>query len=288
MVYDEYHIKWRGASFAVMLCKLVYAYSTHYVTTSVKVPFHNHSVYECVYYAKGNGTFGTREKTYSYFPGAVIITRPGISHTEIHLSPTQADCFGYVAMHPSADFAEDITVLRIQSGSVASVLAKSVLEEQKINDVYSREMSESLFASFLVQLQRMAQGKNVAAEFINPLDFYQNTFWNPNDDSDITAIWNHYLREYEKYSPDGFRRAFRRRMHMSPTQFQLHLRILKAKSLLSITVMNITDIALSCGFSSSSYFTQQFQKQVKMTPSQYRRDLAYSPNNLIDWEGNKP
>ncbi len=56
-------------------------------------------------------------------------------------------------------------------------------------------------------------------------------------------------------------------------------RLSKALSLLKYSEMNITDIALLCGYSSGQAFSRSLAKSLGMTPTQYRnsRDIFYFP-----------
>ncbi|MTL76553.1 AraC family transcriptional regulator, partial [Turicibacter sanguinis] len=48
-------------------------------------------------------------------------------------------------------------------------------------------------------------------------------------------------------------------------------RLEKSLFLLKTTNYTITEIALQCGFNSSSYFTETFRKELNCTPSDYRK-----------------
>lgn len=58
--------------------------------------------------------------------------------------------------------------------------------------------------------------------------------------------------------------------NQSPKQFLTEFRIRVAKEMLNSTSMNITEIALSCGFNDSSMFCKHFHKLEKKSPMQYR------------------
>jgi len=53
-------------------------------------------------------------------------------------------------------------------------------------------------------------------------------------------------------------------------------RLLLAAEKLISTDLPVTDIALSCGFSSPSYFTKQFRELIGKTPSVYREERKNS------------
>lgn len=57
---------------------------------------------------------------------------------------------------------------------------------------------------------------------------------------------------------------------LSPVQYIQSLRLRVAKELLRESDESITQIALSCGFNSSAYFSRVFKKDTGMTPSSFR------------------
>lgn len=68
-----------------------------------------------------------------------------------------------------------------------------------------------------------------------------------------------------------FLRCFRRSVGTSPHQYLLRLRIERASSLLLSTRRDITQIALSCGFSTPEHFSRVFKRETGNTPSRYRQ-----------------
>lgn len=65
-------------------------------------------------------------------------------------------------------------------------------------------------------------------------------------------------------------RCFRQMINLSPMQYVLDYRMEQATDLLLHTDLSVTEIALQCGFNTSSYFIQQFRKKLNMTPREYR------------------
>ena len=64
---------------------------------------------------------------------------------------------------------------------------------------------------------------------------------------------------------------FKQHLLKSPVEFLNAYRLEMGMQLLSDTAMNITEIAFSCGFHSSSYFSEIFQQYKGCSPSVYRR-----------------
>lgn len=66
-------------------------------------------------------------------------------------------------------------------------------------------------------------------------------------------------------------RCFRQNLNTTPFSYLLEYRIRKAAVELRETDQSVTDIAYSCGFSGTSYFSKIFRKIMKCTPSAYRK-----------------
>ena len=65
--------------------------------------------------------------------------------------------------------------------------------------------------------------------------------------------------------------AFTRYKGVSPISYLINRRIDEAKELLTHSNLPIAKIAQSVGFSSQSYFSQVFRKEMHMTPGAYRK-----------------
>lgn len=63
---------------------------------------------------------------------------------------------------------------------------------------------------------------------------------------------------------------FKKYLGRTPIQFLTAYRLEKAMDLLHNPIYSVTDIALSCGFSNTSYFSETFLKWKGCTPSNYR------------------
>ena len=73
-------------------------------------------------------------------------------------------------------------------------------------------------------------------------------------------------------SASHFARGFKEETGKAPMEYAHDLRLERAKKLLLAGDKSITEIALECGFNSPSYLSACFQKQYKMTPSEYRKN----------------
>lgn len=67
-----------------------------------------------------------------------------------------------------------------------------------------------------------------------------------------------------------FCRLFKESTGKTATHYINNLRIKKAKALLKKSTLNITEIALACGFNDANYFSRIFKKNTNMSPSKYK------------------
>jgi AraC family transcriptional regulator len=102
-----------------------------------------------------------------------------------------------------------------------------------------------------------------------------------NIDDAIEYIRNSYDGEYTldeaariaHLSPYYFIKAFKACTGKTPYEYLMGLRIQKAKELLGLKNMNVTETCFLCGFNNPSNFTTYFKRKVGMTPSEYKRNV---------------
>lgn len=73
--------------------------------------------------------------------------------------------------------------------------------------------------------------------------------------------------------PTSFCRAFKQSTGVSPHRYLLERRVAHAKEMMADHTLTLTQIALDCGFSSSSQFSVIFRRVTGLSPSSYRRSL---------------
>jgi AraC family transcriptional regulator len=81
------------------------------------------------------------------------------------------------------------------------------------------------------------------------------------------------LAQVAGMSPYYFLRLFAKSMYVTPRQYIIQIRIERAKELLRSRELSIADIALQCGFTNQSHFTNIFRQLTETTPKAYRRDF---------------
>jgi len=68
-----------------------------------------------------------------------------------------------------------------------------------------------------------------------------------------------------------FNRLFKGAMGVSPSRYQMTLRMNEAKRLLRETKKSVVDVGLDVGYASPSHFAQLFRRETGLSPSDYRR-----------------
>lgn len=97
-------------------------------------------------------------------------------------------------------------------------------------------------------------------------------------ESAINRIQNEFDRELNikllaqelGVSYSRFRHTFAAHTGMSPHQYLLELRLVRARSLLAETELSIKEIASQTGFEDELYFSRLFRQKLNLTPSQWR------------------
>jgi len=68
-------------------------------------------------------------------------------------------------------------------------------------------------------------------------------------------------------------REFKKDVGISPLEYLTNIRIRHSIHLLYNTELSVNEIALLCGFSCGNYFSKVFQKQMYISPANYRKNL---------------
>ncbi len=92
-------------------------------------------------------------------------------------------------------------------------------------------------------------------------------------DSEVLTEGLPLLNQLMGRSREHVARCFQSYLGMSPTEWLTRERIQRACLLLATTRLSVLEIALDCGFESSSYFHKCFRRLKETTPRHYRKEL---------------
>ena len=86
----------------------------------------------------------------------------------------------------------------------------------------------------------------------------------------LTGISVNELAQLTNLSLSTFKREFKKNYNESPGQFLRTRKLKKAKELLELSNLGITQIAFDCGFSDVAHFSHAFKEKFGLPPTQYR------------------
>lgn len=69
----------------------------------------------------------------------------------------------------------------------------------------------------------------------------------------------------------SFAHHFQRAAGESPIRYLVHLRLAQAKLMLAESVQTVSEISHHVGFTDQGYFTRAFKREIRLTPTEYRR-----------------
>ncbi|KRE69522.1 helix-turn-helix domain-containing protein [Paenibacillus sp. Soil750] len=150
-------------------------------------------------------------------------------------------------------------------------LAIEALEEAKQALPGWELQQQTLMIQMLVHMQRyymmhnrdQLQEDSSAHGIIQAIE-YLMAHWAEDIDMDIVI-------EQSLIKKTWFYTKFREVTGLTPNEFIVRLRLQYAGHMLQSTAKSITDIALTCGFGSASYFNKVFKEFHHLTPRDYRK-----------------
>ena len=251
-------------------------------------PWHWHDDAECFYVARGALVY--------YLPGTHVVFHAGdaglINTRILHMTQPENDAYceqQVHVFHPSLihSSAQDSIakqyILPLATNKAASVLRFSGESEEAaasrrwMDTAYSAAASrepgwefavrEAMTHVWMMFLAHMPPAET-AQDFIEStrlrtmLQYINNHFDKPISLQDIASSANVSKKECE--------RCFQRTIGLLPFEQVMRCRLDTARRMLLESDLSITEIAVCCGFSSSSYFGKSFRLHYGISPSAYR------------------
>lgn len=231
-------------------------------SASFEVAGHSHNCYELVYFEKVDGLLSINNTQLPLKPGCIYFVYPGNIHNETHLSDYNVTFIGFECDNfPKSKLLETVYSIP-EHKSIAKLLLK-IIEESTAQRKNYREITSHLFAQILLLIERYTSQDSQSVKIIDYAYNYIYEYFNQ-------AIDFSELANLTGYSPDRFRHIFTDKYEISPKQLQMTIRLEKAVELLADNDISITEVAQSCGFSTSAQFSKLFREQYEITPKQFR------------------
>lgn len=168
-------------------------------------------------------------------------------------------------------FVADEKILTASGGSATADLMLHLIERDHGYDlsiavadqmVYNavRESTASQRISF--QARNGVRNRHLA----RAIAIMQRRLDEPMQTSEIAAELGISTRQLE--------RLFATHLNISPRRYQVEMRLDRARRLLVQTEMNVTEVALACGFGNFSHFSRSFRNAYGIPPSSQRAHLS--------------
>ena len=201
-------------------------------------------------------------------PDTITFVPQGVSYTtEIfedgHITAIHFNIFGNA-------FLDTPKVIPVNNPRIRGLFSAL---SQTINDTSCNFKQISLFYELLDELNksnRKSIYKTVSQKIKNAKTIIENRY----SDS-LFSIES--VAEEIQISTTYLRREFHRAYGISPITYLKDIRIKRAMQLLLTHNLTVTKIAELCGYSSTSYFIQDFHKVLGESPTEYRNRLSATP-----------
>lgn len=246
---------------------------------------------EICFVTKGRYEWVVGGQNYILFPGDGFITCPWQKHGsprevvdlgEIYWMVIKPDIFEKNGKFYLGNWSRFTSEENKMIGEVLSRNKKHKLQKvQVFRDLFERFQQElttkkfgyyqrvcNIVEEFLIQAVRIIQNRE------NQIIDNQNWFYNFDRQikSDISKKWS--LKEMAGLGSvciTTLTQLLKEHTGYTPANYLIFLRLEKAKKVLENSSMNLTKIALDCGFYSSQHFSSTFSKWIGITPSVYRK-----------------
>lgn len=242
---------------------------------------HTHEFCELVLVWRGNGLHVLNDRPYRITRGDLFYIRAEDKHSYASVNDLVLQNVIYCpdrlklnldwgAFIPGFTTPDPMPHWRLGSGGMTQVrqLITQLEQECLKDDALASSMAETLFAQLVMTLQRYRYATD------NPEASTQEALL----DKLIVALAGSLNRafildkfcEQQQCSERTLRQQFRNQTGMTVNHYLRQLRICHAQYLLQHTELMIGEVAMQCGFEDSNYFSVVFNREVGMTPGQWR------------------
>ena len=231
--------------------------------------------YQLVYITKGSGYFSSQScKMQKINAGTMILLFPGEWHSYYPDSETGWDEYwvGFKGSYIDDRVANRFLVreqplhnIGISSGIVS--LYEEILQLASAEKAGCQQMMSSIVLHILGSIYYKERNNSYANTFIlEKVNAARELMKDVDNPRDVEAIARELGVSYS-----WFRKTFKEYTGISPAQYQLQQRLLKAKEMLTGTDINISDIAYALKFVNTGQFSTFFKHKEGVTPSDFRK-----------------
>ncbi|WP_407210634.1 HTH-type transcriptional activator RhaR [Enterobacter cloacae] len=242
---------------------------------------HTHEFCELVLVWRGNGLHILNDRPYRITRGDLFYIRAEDKHAYASVNDLVLQNVIYCPdrLKLNVDWAAHIPGFlnargephwRLSSSGMAQVrqTISQLEQESQKHDPVANPMAELLFAQLVMTLKRHRYATD------NPSATVQEALLDKLIARLAGSLNKSFVLEkfceQEQCSERALRQQFRTQTGMTVNHYLRQLRICHAQYLLQHTELMVSEVAMRCGFEDSNYFSVVFNREVGMTPVQWR------------------
>jgi len=225
-----------------------------------KIPSHNHSIYEFVFYNSGEGKGIVENKEYYFSDNSFIIIPPPFFHEETHFGSSKVFIVGFEAENLNLSLMTGVA-----SSTVIKLLTR-MKDEKMTKQMYYKNCLNSLFEECIISILRnnkIEESKDSTSSIENAVSYIDQYF---NTDINLDE-----LAKESGYCTDRFRNLFKDEIGETPKKYILNKRLNLAKKLILENKQDMNEISILTGFKSYIRFSLFFKEQTGMSPYEYQK-----------------
>lgn len=245
---------------------------------------HTHHFTELFYVMRGAGSFLVEEENFTVKEDDLIVVNPNVAHTEISVPDTPLEYIvlgisGLQFLSEEKDEVYDYSVHNYYDYKHEILFyLRTLVEEIKNEDENYEAITQNLLEILILNILRRTKKKIQikATKKVTKECRFIEQYINEHFAEDISLQKLSDLTYLNKYY---IVHVFKKYKGLSPINYLIERRIEEAKNLLETTNYSVSKISDIIGFSSQSYFSQTFKKEMNMTPNQYRKRIDKANKN---------
>nr|WP_272501538.1 HTH-type transcriptional activator RhaR [Silvania confinis] len=242
---------------------------------------HTHDFCELVLVWRGNGLHVLNDRPYRITRGDLFYIRAEDKHSYASVNDLVLQNVIYCPdrLRLNVDWGENIPGFldtranphwRLGSNGMTQVrpVITQLEQESKKDCPHAFELSELLFAQLVLTLKRYRYATDGPAAS-GPEALLDKLITTLAGSLNRSFVLEKFC-EQEQCSERALRQQFRAQTGMTVNHYLRQLRICHAQYLLQHTEMMVSEVAMQCGFEDSNYFSVVFNREIGMTPVQWR------------------
>jgi len=230
--------------------------------------------YQINYITEGEGTLKIGSETYDLKPGTFIILPPDQTHS-YSLSHTQGLTENYIGFNGqlATHFLNEIGIHNNNCAFECEVSTEVIESFYEVFDLARNEeegyqrIASGMVIQLLAHMTLLKKENNCTTTPIEKIIQTAQVAMRDRiyEDIDLKKLAEDYNIGYS-----NFRKMFKKHTGVSPHQFFLDLKLLKAKELLTTSDMSIKEIAYELNFQTVYYFSRIFKRKMNLNLSEVR------------------